>query len=152
MIAATELRIGNKFNGAGMVQTVKEILDYGPTGSIQKKDGQSIEVTDHYSHLILVNENGNQYKPIEMMPIPLTAEVLEKCGFERHQNSNEYWNHWRHSENAWGVSQWLLDKKVAGFEEKGVCYWSDQFIPVKTVHHLQNLFHALYQEELPIKL
>lgn len=87
-----------------------------------------------------------------MEPIPLTHEILEKCGFVRHFNSNEFWNHWQLVENGWHVSEWLQNHKAAGFEEKGTCYWSDQFIPVKYLHRLQNLYHELTNKELEISL
>jgi hypothetical protein len=145
MIQANELRIGNKFSGAGIrVQTVKEILDYGATGSVQARHESKVEASAGYEHLILVQENGNQYKPVDMQPIPLSPEVLEACGFH---NKTE----------GLGEDYWKLDLNMCGNA------WSDKFtyylpynnlstytgnIRVTSLHQLQNLYFALTGTEL----
>ena len=134
----TELRIGNLFWGAGMVQTVKEMHKYGDQPG--------------YEYLIMCEENGNQYKPIEMQGIPLTEEWLKKFGFNRQGDRN-----------VWildKVSVTLMDypdlhgkltgdKFYLGFRDcGGVIYRTT--IPVPYVHILQNAF-ALTGKELEIK-
>lgn len=94
--------------------------------------------------------NGLRNEPRHLEGIPLTMDILEKCGFVRHSNSNEFWNRWQLVENGWHISEWLQKHKVAGFEEKGVCYWSDHFIPVKYLHSLQNLYFCVVGKELEI--
>ena len=69
MIKASELRIGNKFECMGMIQTVFEILDNTDRGKIKQAG---------YEHLILCEENGNQYKPIEIQGIQLTEAWLRR--------------------------------------------------------------------------
>lgn len=84
-------------------------------------------------------------------PIPLTPEILEKAGFELHENSNEFYDHWVHK-TGWHFSIWKKDEQVAGFEEKGVGYWGEIYVAVRSIHQLQNLFHALTGEELEVNL
>ncbi len=83
MILAKELRIGNKFIGIAGVQTVISILD-----NLVKTEG-AYKSEYHklmYSHLIMCEENGNQYKPCEIEPIPITPEILENYGFVKEKN------------------------------------------------------------------
>lgn len=88
---------------------------------------------------------------VTVEPIPLTTEILDKAGFTKHKNSNEFWSQWV-LKNNWLVSQWIHDYPVAGFEEKGVCYWSEEYVPVESLHKLQNLYFALTGKELEINL
>lgn len=83
-------------------------------------------------------------------PIPITLGMLQAAGFKK-KYSNEHWSHWV-LENNWHISEWLVDQKVAGFEEKGVCYWGEEYVPIKYLHQLQNLFFCLCDKELEINL
>ena len=74
---------------------------------------------------------------------------MEQLGFEKHSNSNEFWNHWV-LPNGWHISEWLQDNKVAGFEEKGVCYWGECFVPVKYIHQLQILYFSVAAQHLKV--
>ena len=82
-------------------------------------------------------------------PIPLTPEVLEKCGF------------WKNSVNMWAIELWdmsthleMIDGAKGGFypaidqqqPEGSPQNVSLQFIT--HLHQLQNLYHALTGEEL----
>lgn len=67
MIPINQLRIGSKFIGIAGVQTVKEILQHGD---------KDIHTNEGYHHLILVEENRNQYKPIEIEGIRLNEDIL----------------------------------------------------------------------------
>jgi len=87
----------------------------------------------------------------DLYPIPLTPEILHKAGFEKHRDSNEYWNHWV-LKNGWCVSEWIWHCPIAGFEEKGVCYWGEEFIPMRYLHSLQNFYFCHTSQELPINL
>lgn len=80
---------------------------------------------------------------------PISETWLAGMGFNLHKNSNENWNHWG-LENGWHISEWLRDKKVAGFEEKGVCYWGETFVPVRYVHELQLLYFSLTRQHLKV--
>lgn len=143
MISATELRIGSKFMGAGMIQTVKEILDYGPTGSIQDKMKTIIDVTPGYSHLILVQENGNQYKPVDMEGIPLSSEILESCGFKFNDGDLQGWN----LDNLSLIQSKEYDGRMIVV---GHSVYNDKCCYISYLHQLQNLIFALTGTELTI--
>lgn len=81
-------------------------------------------------------------------PIPLTEEWLLNLGFKLHSR-HSYHNYIL--ENGFCVSIWMEDKPCAGFEEKGICYWGENYISIKHVHQLQNLYFALYGQEIVIK-
>lgn len=87
-------------------------------------------------------------------PIPLTPDILEKCGFVA-------------KENNWFCKQYFTDCKeatemmVIGINLKsGRCYIADvdEFSPamiayrIQYLHQLQNLFFALTGEELEVNL
>lgn len=82
---------------------------------------------------------------VVLNPIPLTEEWLVKLGFELH-SEYDYKNY--KTKNGFYISMWNCTFPVAGFEEKGVCYWGDGYLPVRHVHHLQNLYFALTGQEL----
>jgi hypothetical protein len=144
MIPVRELRIGNKFKMAGsnIIQTVFDISDNTDRGRIEF---QSEEHKAMYSHLITVEENGNQYKPFEMEGIPLSEDWLLKFGF---QFRNE-----RRGEGA------LMDLKTAGWNmcvgklrgREGWTHLGSDRVDITSVHQLQNLFFAITGEELAIK-
>ena len=71
-------------------------------------------------------------------PIPLTQEVLEKCGFEYSKDLNQS----QHKELIWD----------ADHEEDDSLYFTELHLEVKRLHQLQNLYFALTGEELNIKL
>jgi len=85
----------------------------------------------------------------DLTPIPLTEEILGKCGFVL-KSKYSYWNF--SNEKGFGLSMWMRDDASAGFEKKGVCYWGEQFIPMTYLHQLQNLYYCLCQKELEISL
>lgn len=101
--------------------------------------------TKHKISSIDLNDMELKYK--EREGILLTQEILEKCAFTKHSNSNEFWNHWV-AKNGWDIGEWVHNSKVAGFEEKGVCYWVENYVAIRYVHQLQNLFFALTNEEI----
>jgi hypothetical protein len=78
--------------------------------------------------------------------IDITEKILIACGFTKHDNSNEFWNHWV-LPNGWHISEALHNEPSAGVSY-GICYWSDNYITVKNLHHLQNLYFALTGKEL----
>jgi len=149
MIHANELRIGSKFSGAGMIQTVKEILDYGPEGSIQAGNKTAVEVTPEYSHLILVKECGNQYKPVDMEGIPLTPELLVKAGFSVDQDLitpvlDVYFIYLK------------LGRLFVGVYKGNYTFYFGEFgnygRVITSLHQLQNIAYSLTGTELTINL
>lgn len=91
-----------------------------------------------------IKVNGNIIKVIEFCngkhvfsPIPLSPELLEKCGFE----------------NTIGNS-YEIDKVRIWFDDSGVYFFFDRSIRIiiSSLHQLQNLYFALTNEELKITL
>ncbi len=128
-IKVEEVRIGNHFKCHDLPITVCEI----------KQDG----FVCTYNDKLYFNMG-------DCEPIKLDNDILIKCGFEKHKNSNEYWNYWV-LKNGWHISEWIQPNQMAGFEEQGVCYWGEEFNPVKYLHQLQNLFYALTNTEIEYK-
>ena len=119
MIQANELRLGNWFQSNIYQQVALETLEY------------------------LLNPNFAPHSAVK--PIPLTPEILEKCGFECVSH---------------GLTTITYVHK--GLPEYGrTCYWHAEIgelnlnyiaIGVKYLHQLQNLYFALTGEELEVNL
>ena len=125
MIDAKELRFGNLVN--------EEVLGDCKVSGILKETVW-VEVKN-------IKSNGSHnlrefHINIECLkPIPLTEEWLFKFGFSKNENRNVFEN------------QVMLIYKQDGF------FWFDLIsdsIFIENVHQLQNLYHALNNEELTI--
>lgn len=144
MIQANELRIGNYFRGIGGIQTVLALNENtnGLPVFVSKEHKQA------YSHLILCHQNGNQYKPFEVEPIPLTEEILLKCNLKFD------------TDGFWHLTENVLFKDSDIVSIKGYQPYSFNLIDevnsfgvkIINLHQLQNLFHALTGQELTIEL
>jgi hypothetical protein len=85
-----------------------------------------------------VEKNPERYNPI-----PLTPEILEKCGFERQVDEN--------SEDCFyiPISETFLEIRITD----KTSWIGEVYLPeTKYVHQLQNLYFALTGEELEINL
>lgn len=121
MIQANELRIGNElFNGK----------------VVSLPDGD-----------VIVNDGYQDWKQSKLVdgftPIPLTEEILLKCGFEYVKE----------------IMAYACEKHCYFFIENGLIEFhpfctndSDCFLRIKHLHQLQNLYFALANEELSITL
>ena len=85
----------------------------------------------------VADEYGNPYNS----PIPLTPEILEKCGFDGDEMLI------KHSGNQVYLSFSIKDKTVSLWVEGHY-----KFGKCKYLHELQNLFFANFGEELNIEL
>lgn len=79
-------------------------------------------------------------------PIPLTEEWLLKFGFVKAKFSSEYWSHYSLI-NGWNVALSHHTEESSGVN-KGLVYWGDNYVGLKYVHQLQNLYFALNNKEL----
>lgn len=122
MIQANELRIGNLIYDFGMVCTVTPLI---------------------ISRLADIENAGKVC--INWAPIPLTEDILLKCGFEieKHYDSKYELNHGQYI----FVIDFLTFLKIyiKGVDE---CLFFDE--AVNGLHQLQNLYFALTNEELTI--
>lgn len=119
MIEARELRIGN----ATSEGTVFEIKD------------KSARVRNHNRSSLVSYE--------DLFPIPLTEEILLKCGFDQNEYcffipkiSNIYFK------KPFIEADYFLVKSIGG----------DKLTTAKHLHQLQNLYFALTGEELNVQL
>ena len=123
MIKATELRIGNWVE----VENYKNI----------QLENVHPEGTTH---------GDDQYLISMLKPIPLTEEILLKCGFEVCYRS-EFTLRLDHKLNYKFGAGWNL---VNG--HFSVRYIGQNFTHIKYLHQLQNLFYALTDKELQVEL
>ena len=142
---ANELRIGNKFECMGMIQTVFELCDNTNRGEIKQVG---------YEYIIRCEENENQYKPIEINPIPLTEEWLLRFGFTK---GNVCYKR-GYSMDILKTDFYLRPSYSGGFywgfnisDEKMDCELND-VRAIEYIHQLQNLIFAITGEELKINL
>jgi hypothetical protein len=111
-----------------------------------------VDNTDKYIKVTL--DNIKWYK--SMHPIPLTPEILEKCGFKKYShepgyaiNSDEIdercdeYTYKRLSLMDWGGGKGFTLSNSFSFDLR---------VDVKYLHQLQNLIFALKGEELDVKL
>jgi hypothetical protein len=129
-----ELRIGNLLNGTHGVYRVNYLQD-------SHKDEDKIWAW-------CIESNKDMYGATEeaLMPIPLTEEILLKCGFRKvkvqgvgsYQYYLNIWKYYRISirQDMCIYLPWLPNNGYAG----------------KYLHQLQNLYFALTQQELEINL
>ena len=132
MIDARQLMIGNYLTVDGKYIRVKDIGD----------DGINIFWYHEMTHYDVLFE--------DLEPIPLDNEILTKCGFEKKDRSNEYWDFWI-LDNGWYIGMAHHNEPSAGVE-KNSYYWGENYVQIKSLHQLQNLYFALTGEELKIDL
>jgi hypothetical protein len=140
---ANELRIGNKFECMGMIQTVFELCDNTDRGRIKQAG---------YEYIIRCEENRNQYKPIEIKPILLTKDWLLKLGFEKKfpdETCNLFDMKLFKEKTVNGLNRGQGFMCLADFIEKEGWYlYLQTRVTLKYVHQLQNLYYTLTGEEL----
>ena len=132
MIQANELRIGN------WVTYNPESVDDG-TSIIPL----AVSCIDEEVGVILRDGFTNCYLFNEILPIPLTPEILEKCGF----SNLEYENYWVHS-NWYNISL-KYDSGTWGLRHN---FKNIITTNIDSLHQLQNLYWCLCWEELIVNL
>lgn len=99
----------------------------------------SIISPEHISDIMLGYKNRDG--------IPLTPELLEKCGFTKKKFNTEW--EWSIKSNECNFKKFDFNESILG----GYYFWTLQkVVELKYVHQLQNLYYSLTGEELNIKL
>ena len=129
MIQANELRIGNWVSLKCLVYYVGD--DHSPH-----------KINIH--NLVSLSENDKEW---EFLPILLTPEILEKCGFKTNKLKNLFK---RVSKKTEGMKSEVHLHDY--YEEKKYYYLLGSNIIITHLHQLQNLYFALTNEELIIEL
>lgn len=145
MINATELRIGNWV-------TTEFVNEYVIIDAIHPSDVGKVELLNIKKARCFVEFTF-------LKPVPLTPEILEKCGFEvLNFNNKHFWIRFPGGE--------IGDYRLHVFPESGnQSFWHLSFsdnisgkqesysgkIKFRYLHQLQNLYFALTGEELEIK-
>lgn len=126
MIDKHELRIGNFVATRFGVNKINNLTEYA---SVEHK-----KPTSRYK------KKAMPYA--DLQPIELTEDILLKCGFEKQDNNSLQFD------SDLGFTMW----SKTGYSV-GLYYDSDEFgQPVKSLHHLQNVFYFLTGKELQIDL
>lgn len=152
MIKSNELRLGNLVNRRG------------ETGVVVSLDIEDVCV-----------RFGGEYGDFERWyfesidPIPLTPDILEKCGFEKYVRAADYIEaDENHPLDFADLEDWTIYEieklqffvgvrgSMFSVVQEGACYDESTGIHkigvyIKHLHQLQNLFFALTGEELTIK-
>jgi len=137
MINANELRIGSWVVWDNPILNIKELVQ------INWEDFE-----------LITNKNlGNKYNPI-----PLTPEILEKCGFVVEKKGSHLFYTQRDNEGfatSWlslrgsDISSWyLLGRQHIDYFESYV----QNEVKIFSLHQLQNLYFALTGQELEVIL
>lgn len=117
MIQANSLRLGNWVSFKGLWQgKVREISSSG---------------------VILIEGNDGFFDDENIQPIPLTEEILFKCGFSRGDKTPiDYWKILPH----YNIGKFEI------FHEIG--YKINSNLPIESLHQIMNLYYSLTGQEL----
>lgn len=135
MIHIKELRIGNIVVIDDLVQSVRAICLNTDEQSADPSVGYMMEGAIHYT---ASNQDGLQ-------GMPITNEVLERSGFQ----FDSYFKLWQKMKPIEGTGVDMeLDRDYTALD------FSHHPIlkGIKHLHHLQNLYYALKQKELPVNI
>ena len=137
MIQSNDLRLGNKVLWNDLICTVAGIQYF-----IDADENKEGHIVDLYNNGEMVQTPYVSY----INPIPLTPEILEKCGFENKKLGKDYW-------------ELPNEKCINGWSEEFTFYLPyfemntyTGTVSIKALHQLQNLYFALTGEELKINL
>lgn len=122
MIKSTELRINNwVYNSTTKENMLVYPMMIAQLSRLEKDGGQSVNIH----------------------PIPLTEEIILKCGFEYQKDNNSY-----QLDSDLGFTIW--GRVYSGFN----VYVDDVEFGeiIHSLHNLQNIIHALTGQELEVKI
>jgi len=132
MINARDLRIGNCFN----CQIGSSIIN----GCINSISTNKVVLVSRYESIGHKASNLKSVKIKTLIPIPLTEEILLKCGGKKSVvaiNIDRFRFQWKREYKYWYVIDYINRTYLTKIE---------------FVHELQNFFHAMNGQELNIKL
>ncbi|MCE5225881.1 MAG: hypothetical protein LLG05_08460 [Porphyromonadaceae bacterium] len=136
---ANELRIGNVV-GIGDLHIGTTTMYLGAARIFDVKLIKSNQINIHQ----IDNKGFGTVLPEELQPIPLTPELLEKCGFKSNHPTYYYIPI---EDNCLHV--YYSNNGLYGYNVK---YMHAYLGEIKYLHQLQNLYFALTGEELEIDL
>lgn len=132
---ASELRVGNW------------VRHRGTNGKVQATYFEGVELSDTYGL--------NEWNPVmaEVEPIPLTEEILFKCGFQVMESSSakEFYIGINPVTKDWLFSLVWLERPDL-IKAPNAPFYRNGAHTIYHVHQLQNLYFALTGEELKIEL
>jgi hypothetical protein len=94
-------------------------------------------------HMKYFGENGFR----DESPIPLTPEILEAAGFLRNDNTQWGGDKWQKRSGRKVFNLYNTDNGFRYLDNQG----NTRFVPMLSLHQLQNLYFALTGTELEIK-
>jgi len=128
MIQASELRIGNYLSDfQDRLVKVNAIREHG--------------IRCRYNRRDTGEEHSSLYDCSNLSPIPLTPEILEKCGFEK-RGKNGYYG------NGKGNLLYIDISNNSLLQAGAYDSWAILTTKLQHLHQLQNLYYALTGEEL----
>ena len=104
--------------------------------------GNCVEVTG-----IISENNTSGYKTETLKPIPITEKLLIQCGFKDY--------HFSYSDNCILLQSGVISKEDNRYFVYSGLGGADSYgfeVKLEYLHQLQNLYHALTGEELPVNL
>lgn len=132
MIKANELRIGNWING------IENYFGNGTPKPIQVdsiiSDGDKIKVN------LVIYEDGETNCAKDISPIPITDEIMLKCGFRRDGS------YWANNTVNLPIMPTIYNTEMILVPNRSCA------VMISSLHQLQNLYFALTGEELKIEL
>lgn len=137
MINAKDLRIGNLilFNPKKGIERICLVMEIKEKEIIVKDNGLNLSLFE-----------------LEFQPIPLTPDMLQKCGFEKWFVEDYETNDVYEKSIDDDLSIEITSLKNGDFI---LCVRVDEYRlskPFRFIHQLQNLYYALTQTELNIQL
>ena len=106
-------------------------------------DGNIIKLCGSFLAMYLQNDTD-----LYLYPIPITEEMLLKCGFEKRQQSDNFF-YFGYGTNPI-TKDWMLCLKY--FQDENRFFFLNGHHNIKYLHQLQNLYFTLTGKELDIDL
>lgn len=135
MIKANEIRVGNWLNDPRPLTEFNKKYTNNPDNGYFKAKARDIQFAEIFE------------------PIPLTEEILLKCGFRKRYIRFGYWYFIDILKTETYLRPYIGDRYIFGLniDQNCDCEFFDAR-PISYLHQLQNLYFALTGQELEINL